>query len=1059
MKTFMMALFLLLSLQLKAATYVAEFKKPLSTEKLNQFKKVGLEIDLLAKYESSYFQRAYVIKSQLEMNELKEKISTLAQVVHLEKTIRPNLFNIIPGSSSKMLVNDKLFPYQWSLYNQGQSVLREVNALQTKTYPGVNDFDLNWSKVFTSFKNLLKKNVVVAILDTGVDYTHPEIAPALLRNEVECNQAQNEEAKDLDNNGMIGDCLGWNFTRPKDSPRARDVMDFAGHGTHLAGIISAQQNDEGIVGVAPDIKILPLKVVMEDGAEADAQIDFSDRLTAAIVYAVKRKVDVINLSLGWPRSLDADHLRKAIDLAQSQGIFIVAAAGNNNSDEPIFPCAYEGVVCVGASTIDKKAAGFSNYGSTVDVFAPGESILSTYPQQITPDVFHIPGYEFKSGTSQASPMVAATLAILKSQSPDEHPLKTLTRLYKSSKKFLNDKEKFSSFGQISIQDAMELQAPIFVKPQIKLLRQILFSSKVKKGTITIPVLSHHDQEIEEVVVTVESLSSSLQIATPEFKMSGLRKFEVRNAKFNYDVINDNEEAAVTLKITMKYSGIEETYLNKLPLIRDIRNDSEVAVRKFKFQGKPLPVGSNSENQLKANISTIDQFHQKGEVSYFMKRSIVGKEEVNPSKQIEITVFDRQESTIDELPTKVILEDATQLISIMKIDANYDQKLDYMIQYVFEKDNKRSLRFLFLDKNLNPLFKEFSTWNFLPDAAVIDYKTLGFLKGENKQLGSHIIPVFLTEGGYPTLDQDPSIWVKPITTKAPRLYYLSPKFVENSIELETRVITTTSWVNSVQESFNLKWTDPVHLFDLLTQDEAAFYRSELNAVLLAGVSSRRTTQQMTIRSLKDISYKPLHVGASRLESMTRKKLFNSTENISGDTFWNTYDQSISRLVTLKVAGEETNVSSIVHRNEVASDTVLNHIASFELPDSMIHFIQTKNKLLAVFANGNGIETKSREMLRFSFLPGKLLSEIYYPIWTKQEELRNPSLYVDSTQISGNRIYVMVAKDNEFIAPAKFSVFIPASCKAMNPMPVGKSTYSYELLCIENNEWVLRSLKLL
>src|SRR5690606_3529415 len=113
-----------------------------------------------------------------------------------------------------------------------------------------------------------------------------------------------------DDNGVPGDCLGWNFTVHKNDPRARLPMDDSGHGTHVAGIIAARSNNGvGSSGLGNNIKIVPVKVLHEDESSGEAkQIALTDRLARGILYAIKRNVQVINLSLGWLRQSDTKYL-------------------------------------------------------------------------------------------------------------------------------------------------------------------------------------------------------------------------------------------------------------------------------------------------------------------------------------------------------------------------------------------------------------------------------------------------------------------------------------------------------------------------------------------------------------------------------------------------------------------------------------------------------------------------------------------------------------------------------------------------------------------------------
>lgn len=174
-------------------------------------------------------------------------------------------------------------------------------------------------------------------------------------------------------------------------------LDPNGHGTHVAGIISAVTNNQkGVAGLAPGVSILPVQVLDADG--------FGDHANIAngIIWATDNGADVINLSLGGEESSDA--LRAAVEYANSRGVVLVAAAGNSgaSSNAPMYPAAYPEVIAVAASAPDGSGAMFSNSGSYVDISAPGFAILSTIPS----------GYTYYSGTSQASPFVAAAASML-----------------------------------------------------------------------------------------------------------------------------------------------------------------------------------------------------------------------------------------------------------------------------------------------------------------------------------------------------------------------------------------------------------------------------------------------------------------------------------------------------------------------------------------------------------------------------------------------------------------------------------------------------------------------
>ncbi len=224
--------------------------------------------------------------------------------------------------------------------------------------------------------------VWIAIVDTGVDYTHPDLSSSRLY-------------------------LGYDFVK-KDT----DPMDDHGHGTHVAGIAGANTNNsEGVAGVCWGCDLLAVKVLDDHGMGYDSWV--ADGIRYAADWGVQfGKRTVINLSLGGYG--DSLVLADAVAYAQRQGALIVAAAGNDNTNWLFYPAAYPGVIGVSATDANDQRASFSNYGSYVDIAAPGVSILSTFPVFLDP----LDPYERLSGTSMAAPHVAGVAGLVWSLRPD-----------------------------------------------------------------------------------------------------------------------------------------------------------------------------------------------------------------------------------------------------------------------------------------------------------------------------------------------------------------------------------------------------------------------------------------------------------------------------------------------------------------------------------------------------------------------------------------------------------------------------------------------------------------
>jgi subtilisin family serine protease len=232
-------------------------------------------------------------------------------------------------------------------------------------------------------------NVLVAVIDTGIDLSHPDLVNAIWQNPYDA-----KDGVDNDGNGLVDDVNGWNFFRNNDV-----LTDSTGHGTHLAGLIAAQRNNGiGVAGVASGVKVLP--IVVSEYAPASAVV-------SAIYYAVDRGAHIINMSFGGPESFSG--ARAAIDYATERGVLLVASANNWASDEYSYPAVYQDVLAVAATDENDQRARLSSYGSWVDIAAPGQDVLSTFP---------VGDYLKVSGTSQAAPIVCGVAALIKSQHPD-----------------------------------------------------------------------------------------------------------------------------------------------------------------------------------------------------------------------------------------------------------------------------------------------------------------------------------------------------------------------------------------------------------------------------------------------------------------------------------------------------------------------------------------------------------------------------------------------------------------------------------------------------------------
>lgn len=321
---------------------------------------------------------------------------------------------------------DPRFDNQWGLHNTGQN-------------GGLVDADIDAPEAWS--KSTGARRVIVAVLDSGVDYNHSDLKANMWINQGEIGG----NGLDDDGNGYVDDVYGINTLLGNGDP-----MDDDGHGTHVAGIIGAVGNNgTGVSGVCWTCSLMAIKFLDEEG---DGWL--SNELEG-MEYAVDHGADIINGSFG---TYDASRVEEnAIKAAQSAGLLFVFSSGNdglNDDQTPHYPSAYDAdnIISVAASTRRDELVSWSNYGSgSVDLAAPGASILSTIPGN---------GYGASSGTSMAAPHVAGTAALMKAHNYSLNWQQLKSRLISSCDTLPAFAGKVGSGGRLNANNALVGQGSI-----------------------------------------------------------------------------------------------------------------------------------------------------------------------------------------------------------------------------------------------------------------------------------------------------------------------------------------------------------------------------------------------------------------------------------------------------------------------------------------------------------------------------------------------------------------------------------------------------------------------
>ncbi len=437
MKKVILTLALSLAANLFASEYLVEFYKTNSTD-LAKFTKVhGGSLSLVSKEGNLYKWTISTDASQLSLKDSNVVTVQKNGAIHLIEN--PSLaknraaINELARTNMLQITDGPAYPDNPEIPTAG---LQQATGKDTM-------LDKQWGiaqvKGIAAQQNSPQgKDIIVAVTDTGVDYTHPDLINQMWRNEKEIPG----NGIDDDNNGYIDDIVGWDFANNDNKPYdlSMSMIDILmsggnpGHGTHVSGVIGATGNNGmGIVGIAPKVKIMALRFITEKGQGT------SEAAIKAIDYAVNNGAKIINASWGGEKGDESDdEIQKAIERAKAKGVLFIAAAGNGRVDQaagkavgfnndtdpkPVLPATFnlENMITVAAIDVNEKIGEFSNYGpKSVHLGAPGVNILSTVPGNRYQDtIIELGSMKVTwDGTSMATPHVVGAAALLWSTDPN-----------------------------------------------------------------------------------------------------------------------------------------------------------------------------------------------------------------------------------------------------------------------------------------------------------------------------------------------------------------------------------------------------------------------------------------------------------------------------------------------------------------------------------------------------------------------------------------------------------------------------------------------------------------
>lgn len=431
------------------------------------------------------------------------------------------------------VTGDEKFDLLWGLQNNGSN---EPDRSGSSTTPerGVAGADVNALEAWKITKG--SRDIVIAVIDTGIDWNHPDLAANMWVNTAEIPG----NGIDDDGNGYIDDVYGWNAALKNGSP-----MDGNGHGTHCAGTIGAVHANGGVAGVMADVKMMAVKFLTDSGSGslADAIV--------AIDYATKMNVDIMSNS--WGGGGFSQALFDSIKAASDKGIIFTAAAGNSTSNNDVrdnFPSNYrtQNMVAVAAHAHTDQLASFSSYGKrTVHVAAPGRNVLSTTPNG---------QYAVFSGTSMATPHVSGVLGLLLAQEGRLPHAEMIERLHATSVPSAAYRRTTISGGRVDAYNLLTNTRPVRNTPD-----ESQWSTEALREAF----------ESAHPYANSERVSRTISVPGAKFLRLVVEKLDVEN---NYDFLTVKDSSGGVLeRLTGKGENIVTDYVEGDSLVVEFTSDS------------------------------------------------------------------------------------------------------------------------------------------------------------------------------------------------------------------------------------------------------------------------------------------------------------------------------------------------------------------------------------------------------------------------------------------------------------------------------------------------------
>lgn len=712
------------------------------------------KVELSKKYSLTPLFSIHEQKFIKNIKRLKESYKIETDDIELEKTLLNLNIKYDENLKQKLFGSNPFEIFQWGLNNTGDTQREWTSDITANYTQGVLGEDIQSNNITET-----PKKIKVAVVDSGVDITHPDLKDSIISHPKECEDLElykkcmreNSDrnfcketyaSNDNNGNGYPLDCHGWNIGGSDFNNKVTGnptISDKVGHGTHVAGIIAAKDNDIGVRGVIQNVELIPIQVGVSSSDYGENEVA-TDVIAKGILYAIQAKADVINLSLGWNIAQDSTLMREMIQMAVAQNIFVVAAAGNDSHTAPVYPCSYEDVICVGAHDVSGKIADFSNKGAHIDLLAPGKKILSTWPTTMRSKRFtQDDNYEYMSGTSQAAPFVSGSIALLLNQGVNKNEIKS--RLLMGTRQ----ESKVVQFGNIDIKKSLEQSSTALIIPVQKSSYLSKWEEDEKGNYSFLLKLKNIGKESNAQEAKITPLNSEIEIVNSTLDLPKLMQNEVFETRIFFKTKDDiNSQQMFTISFE-KQEPIK-LQLKSLNLLAPTH---------------PMAQAINGETKLNGyTYQHVDNFYDSA-------LDIIGVKRNGPRS--EVVLLKQVDNGYNVSKAQKIPVGRAFYLKFSKVDIDLDQSPDYVITLVqIKSQDEKVTRFFVFDKDMNP-----KRFNILPQNTFANGLTampgnFYWMKKDDR-----MVPFWIGMGIRDESEREQATpWNTPIEVRRSHLYYFS-----------------------------------------------------------------------------------------------------------------------------------------------------------------------------------------------------------------------------------------------------------------------------------------------